>query len=432
MVLFKTKLKNPIQRWMLFLMLSCGLLSVLGSCSKSDDDHGVNVADAKITPTADSNKYFGEGMNFTSDGGEVIIGFATNTDWKMEVSQSGGAGWCTISLAKGNAGDNSVKVITTANTTYDERNATLTLTAGTAMKKIIVTQELKSEFVISSKNFLLYENAGSFEVEVTSNIDYEVRTDASWIIEQPSSRGLQKNKHTFSVAALENGEGSRSGNVELFNSKLGLSEKISVSQVKYMQMEQSSVTSLFEGKEMKFSCLFHSSVTEKGLVWSSSDVKIATVNQDGMVTAIKKGSATITATSVDGVHSVSCNLTVKTITDYISFTINSSGISSSGYTDWNVYSTIKNGSDYTIKLVALTIKHPDTKAVIYSTTDSSLLGDLAAGASHSMGVKNLREVITPIFIWEYIFENARYANNEKISGSGTDNPGGTVEDMPWN
>lgn len=51
--------------------------------------------------------------------------------------------------------------------------------------------------------------------------------------------------------------------------------------------------------------------TNRGVTWESSDTSIATVSEDGTVTAISAGNATITVTAADGSGiSASCNLTV--------------------------------------------------------------------------------------------------------------------------
>lgn len=55
-----------------------------------------------------------------------------------------------------------------------------------------------------------------------------------------------------------------------------------------------------------------SNATYKTLKWTSSNVKVATITQEGLVTAVKAGTATITATSTDGTNlSATCKVNVK-------------------------------------------------------------------------------------------------------------------------
>lgn len=51
--------------------------------------------------------------------------------------------------------------------------------------------------------------------------------------------------------------------------------------------------------------------TNKEVTWSSSDESIATVNEDGVVTGVKEGTATITATTVDGNKTGTATITVE-------------------------------------------------------------------------------------------------------------------------
>ena len=50
--------------------------------------------------------------------------------------------------------------------------------------------------------------------------------------------------------------------------------------------------------------------TNKSVTWKSSNVKIATVTQKGVVTGVKVGTAIITVTTKDGGRRASCKITV--------------------------------------------------------------------------------------------------------------------------
>ena len=51
--------------------------------------------------------------------------------------------------------------------------------------------------------------------------------------------------------------------------------------------------------------------TDKAVTWSSSDPKVVFVTEDGLVTALKKGSAILTVTTKDGGFTDSCNIVVE-------------------------------------------------------------------------------------------------------------------------
>lgn len=72
---------------------------------------------------------------------------------------------------------------------------------------------------------------------------------------------------------------------------------------------------LDEGESVQLSCtVFPENATNKNVVWTSSDTSVATVTEDGLVTAVTIGVAYITATSTDGGNvNASCIVTVNPI-----------------------------------------------------------------------------------------------------------------------
>ena len=78
-----------------------------------------------------------------------------------------------------------------------------------------------------------------------------------------------------------------------------------------------TATSLFVGDSETLTATFTpSGVINKTLTWSSSNTNVATVDQNGKITAKKVGTATITATATDGTNQkATCVVTVKGITN---------------------------------------------------------------------------------------------------------------------
>ncbi len=71
-------------------------------------------------------------------------------------------------------------------------------------------------------------------------------------------------------------------------------------------------TTIFVGaKETIVAAVTPSTATNKQVIWSSSNETVATVNQNGEVSGTGVGSSTITATTVDGLFTAECLVTVK-------------------------------------------------------------------------------------------------------------------------
>ena len=96
--------------------------------------------------------------------------------------------------------------------------------------------------------------------------------------------------------------------------------------------------------------------TDKAVTWSSSDASIATVDNNGKVTAVKEGSATITAKA--GEKSATCSVTVnKEVIDVTEVTLNKTEL------------TLKEGDSETLIATA----KPDNasnKTVTWKSSDS--------------------------------------------------------------
>lgn len=113
--------------------------------------------------------------------------------------------------------------------------------------------------------------------------------------------------------------------------------------------------------------------SDKHVVWESSDETVATVNANGLVTALKAGTAIITVTTLDGGFTASCTVTVDIV--------HVEGITLS-----------ETEAELTVGGSALTLsctfnpEYPSDKSVTWSTSDSGVVTVNTNGRVTAVGV----------------------------------------------
>ena len=73
----------------------------------------------------------------------------------------------------------------------------------------------------------------------------------------------------------------------------------------------STATVAVSGTQALTATVAPATATNQNVTWSSSDTDVATVDDDGVVTGVSAGTATITATTVDGGFTDTCSVTVS-------------------------------------------------------------------------------------------------------------------------
>lgn len=85
--------------------------------------------------------------------------------------------------------------------------------------------------------------------------------------------------------------------------------------------------------------------TNQNVIWSSSDETIATVDADGLVTALAVGNATITVKTQDGDFTTNCEIEVTTTTNIVEVaTIGSISVYPNPFTDYIIINATTNGT----------------------------------------------------------------------------------------
>ena len=368
-----------------FVVLFFGMAILLASCQKAPE---LTV----ISPAS---------IDLSVDGSSGTITFSANRDWSVSTSDS----WISVSPSSGKASDGpvTVSVRCNANTTYDDRTATVTIRMEDLSQTVTVRQPANLGVILPKQLFDLQSDANSIDVEVQANVQYTVSSSVDWI-KQTGTKGLTSKTLTFSIEenktydpregkitikpqgcvqeqvisvkqaqkdalnvektsydmpygggeieikvetnvsfdvtpnadwihytqtkALSNSTVSlkidenatyspRQGTIEIKQQNGSLKHTITVIQagrvaVAAIELDQSSLTLTMPGGTAKLvATVKPDNATDKIVDWSSSDSAIASVDDTGNVTAIKEGSAIITAKT--GEKSATCSVVVYQI-----------------------------------------------------------------------------------------------------------------------
>ena len=152
--------------------------------------------------------------------------------------------------------------------------------------------------------------------------------------------------------------------------------------------------------------------TNKNIIWSSSNEKVATVNQKGLVTAKSIGETTITATTEEGHFTASATITVKMkqdISAYIETKVVPDGNNSMGQFLGVVDCTITNNSTEPIALTKILIVNGDGKTIYGKQYDNQTI---SPKQSHLESVQGLPAIYSPTVKWTYTYNGIEYTTSK--------------------
>ena len=147
-------------------------------------------------------------VDMSVDGSRGTITFTANRDWTISTSDS----WITVSPKSGEASKDpvSVTVSCNANTTYEDRTATVTIRMEELTQTVTIKQPANLGIILPTKSFNLESGSNSFNVEVQANVPYSVSSSVDWI-KQTGTKALTSTTYVFSVeenASYDDREGT--------------------------------------------------------------------------------------------------------------------------------------------------------------------------------------------------------------------------------
>ena len=178
-------------------------LSLLAACSKDEegtnppDDGGGDNEEVVISLSSDS-------VSVGSGAGRQTVELTSNTEWEIDNPNSL-LSWCVVSPVRGQAGTVTLTVEVSANESYDMREHTFNIVAGTETVSLTVSQTQFGylDFRLASKGGNIFlDEGGICEVLATTSIEYEIEyTDngAEWVSLQ-QTKALEEETLLFLIA----------------------------------------------------------------------------------------------------------------------------------------------------------------------------------------------------------------------------------------
>ena len=261
-----------------------------------------------------------QSYNLASGARSIEVEVQANVEYSVSVS----ADWIKQTGTRGLVSRKLVFSVE-ENTSNNDREGRITIKAleGIIPDQVIsVSQAGKDAIIVKDTSFDMPYGGGAVEVKVEANVEFEVKPGSDWI------HYVQTRAMSTSTVCLSVDENltysSREGKVEIVQKGGPLSHTVKIKQAGRIAVtgivlsSASLIMKEGESATLVASMVPLDAIPSEKVSWSSSDTQVATVD-DGKVTAIKGGIATITA-SVDG-YKADCSVMVTM--DYNAVSISS-------------------------------------------------------------------------------------------------------------
>ena len=163
----------------------------------------------------------------SSEGETASVTFTSSEAWSIDITEGRGVSWCSVVPTSGTKGTHTLTIKAEANDTYDERNAKITIKAGTITQSFVVNQKQKDAIIVAENEYAVEAAGGDLKIEVNTNVEVNVETSVDWIEQHTGSRSLVAKSLTFTIAE-NTAEEAREGVITL--SSGALKEEIKVIQ----------------------------------------------------------------------------------------------------------------------------------------------------------------------------------------------------------
>ena len=191
---------KPIK--LISLAFSVVALGLLASCNPKEE-----VVEDKVEITSQTS------ITVPRQGDTYSVEFTSSTAWRAALS-SGADGYVVFTPSSGDAGENSITLQVRSNKEGDEREFSLTITAGKATAKVEFVQDAAPTATTTVEALEIDGDGGELELPVKLNVQCEITSDSDWIT-VGETKALRDVTYIVKVARNPSTEDIREGNVTI-------------------------------------------------------------------------------------------------------------------------------------------------------------------------------------------------------------------------
>ena len=197
-------------------------------------DKNSTLSDTLSIYQGDSNCLLLSQKQFNLDENSHIINVEVRHNVAYDILMPNGLAWIRQNTTKALTVDK-LQFIVDSNPYYDSREAKIIINAKAPLQlsdTLTVRQSPKNSLVISKKEFILEDKGGVINVELKTNINYDIILNNSWI-SRVDTKGITEYKHDFLVKQ-NTGDKKREGLIIFKDKNSNLSDTVVVIQYESM------------------------------------------------------------------------------------------------------------------------------------------------------------------------------------------------------
>ena len=294
-------------------------MGVIYSCEKPIQPQPEPDDKPAISIPTQSQAVFSNGISFSPPSPQQAnqpqtqtVSFTTTGSWNATVEDTKVTTWLTVEPSSGSAGTVNMTVKAQPNETDKVRRSIVTIKCGTMSKSFTVEQAAKPDATVAVTEVTLNKTElalkeGDFETLIaTVKPDDATDKTVTWFTSDATIATVDNNGK---VTAVKEGAVTITAKAGEKSATCSVSVSKNVIAVTEITLNKTSLTLKEDESETLVATVKPDDATDKSVIWSTSDANVATVDESGKVTAVKEGSASITAKA--GEQSATCKVTVS-------------------------------------------------------------------------------------------------------------------------